>query len=56
MKKETKARKKKTTPRYKKILAVIAVFIFSFIVGCSLPQLAGLNIWGSGEKPGMNPR
>ena len=56
MKKETKARKKKTTPRYKKILAVIAVFIFSFIVGCSLPQLAGLNIWGSGEETGDEPQ
>lgn len=56
MKKETKARKKKTTPRYKKILAVIAVFIFSFIVGCFLPQLAGLNIWGSGEETGDEPQ
>lgn len=50
MNRETKARKKKTTPKYKKILAVIALFIFSFIVGCSLPQLAGLNLWGSDEE------
>ncbi len=55
MKKETNARKKKSTPRYKKILAVIAIFIFSFIVGCSLPQLAGLNLRGSGEEVGDEP-
>lgn len=55
MNRESKARKKKNTSRYKKILAVIAVFIFSFVAGCFLPQLADLNIWGSGEEAGNEP-
>jgi LCP family protein required for cell wall assembly len=44
-------RKEKKVSRYKKILIVAVFFIFSFLVGCSLPQLAGLGLWGASDGP-----
>ncbi|MGI6549675.1 MAG: LCP family protein [Syntrophomonadales bacterium] len=44
-------RKKKKVSRYRKILIVAVFFVFSFLVGCSLPQLAGLGLWGASDGP-----
>lgn len=48
-------KRKKTVPRYRKILVVAVLFAFSFIVGCSLPHLAGLGIWGANDGPEEGP-
>lgn len=48
-------RKKKAAPWHRKILAVAVIFAFSFIIGCSLPQLADLGIWGSGDDAENGP-
>ena len=42
-------RKKKRVPWYRKLLVVAVIFGFAFMVGCSLPQLAGLEFWGDGD-------
>ena len=44
-------RKKKKVSRYRKILIVAVFFVFSFLVGCSLPQLAGLGLWEASDGP-----